>query len=144
MFSDIVVGTDGSETAGAALGAAIDLARTHGATLHVVSAYKPAAASTAMMAAGATVAGDDGVRQALAQDATEKVLNDAVRQAEGIEVTTHTAGGPPADVLVAVAEDVGADLIVVGSKGMQRRVLGSVPNTVSHRAPCNVLIVKTT
>ena len=143
MFSSIVVGTDGSETARVAVDAAIDLARTHGAKLHFVSAYKAATAATAMMAAGATMAADDTVREALAQDATETVLAAATLAAEGLEVQTIAAAGPPADVLVAVAEDVGADLIVVGSRGMQRRVLGSVPNTVSHKAPCNVLIIKT-
>ena len=47
---------------------------------------------------------------------------------------------------MAVAVEEGADLIVVGSKGMQgaRRVLGSVPNKISHHAPCDVLIVNTT
>jgi nucleotide-binding universal stress UspA family protein len=49
----------------------------------------------------------------------------------------------PGEAIVAVAEQVGADLIVVGNKGMHRRVLGSTPNTVSHRAPCDVLIVQT-
>jgi nucleotide-binding universal stress UspA family protein len=52
--------------------------------------------------------------------------------------------GNPADVLVRLAEDCGADLLVIGNKGMQRRVLGSIPNTVTHRAPCSVLVVKTT
>jgi nucleotide-binding universal stress UspA family protein len=52
--------------------------------------------------------------------------------------------GDPAEVIVALAGECGADLLVVGNKGMQRRLLGSVPNTVTHRAPCSVLVVKTT
>jgi nucleotide-binding universal stress UspA family protein len=51
--------------------------------------------------------------------------------------------GEPGDVLVALAERHGADLLVVGSVGMDRRVLGSVPNTVSHKATCSVFVVKT-
>jgi nucleotide-binding universal stress UspA family protein len=64
---------------------------------------------------------------------------------EGIKVEIHTAVGDPAEVLVKRADEVGADLIVVGSKGMRgtRRVLGSVPNSVAHKAGCHVLIAKT-
>jgi nucleotide-binding universal stress UspA family protein len=60
-------------------------------------------------------------------------------------VEIHTAVGDPAEVLVKRADEVGADLIVVGSKGMRgtRRVLGSVPNSVAHKAGCHVLIAKT-
>jgi len=52
--------------------------------------------------------------------------------------------GDPADVLVRLAKQCGADILVVGNKGMQRRALGSVPNTVTHTADCSVLVVKTT
>jgi nucleotide-binding universal stress UspA family protein len=52
--------------------------------------------------------------------------------------------GDPADVLVDLAERHGADLLVIGNKGMDRRVLGSVPNTVTHKARCSVFVVKTT
>jgi nucleotide-binding universal stress UspA family protein len=53
--------------------------------------------------------------------------------------------GDPSDALLNVAKEVGATTIVVGNRGMRggRRVLGSVPNTVSHKANCNVLIVQT-
>ena len=53
--------------------------------------------------------------------------------------------GSPADAIVSVAEEAGADLIVIGSVGMQgpKRIFGSVPNKVSHRSPCDVLIVHT-
>jgi nucleotide-binding universal stress UspA family protein len=66
-----------------------------------------------------------------------------VRRA-GIECRTLTAGGEPGEVLVQLAEACEADVLVIGNKGMQRRVLGSVPNTVTHRAPCSVFVVKTT
>jgi nucleotide-binding universal stress UspA family protein len=65
-------------------------------------------------------------------------------KSRGIQTVTEAREGEPADVLCDIAEAHGADLLVVGNKGMQRRVLGSVPNSVSHKAPCSVVIVKTT
>ena len=76
------------------------------------------------------------------------VLDAAAAQArrEGVEVHTHPVEGDPADAILNVAEKVKADLLVVGNKGMTgaRRFLGSVPNNVSHHAPCSVIIVRTT
>src|SRR5207245_11328794 len=62
----------------------------------------------------------------------------------GLKWTSEAREGDPADVLVDLAEEHGADVLVIGNKGMQRRVLGSVPNSVSHKANCSVMIVKTT
>jgi nucleotide-binding universal stress UspA family protein len=77
----------------------------------------------------------------------DAVLRDAAQLAksEGIEVELHPRKGDPADALLAVAKDTDADLIVVGNRGMTgaRRVLGSVPNKVTHHADCNVMVVKT-
>ena len=72
-------------------------------------------------------------------------LSDLVKE-RGLEPVVHAAEGDPTDAIVRIAEDVGADLIVVGNKGMKgvRRVLGSVPNSVAHKAPCSVLIADTT
>jgi nucleotide-binding universal stress UspA family protein len=72
----------------------------------------------------------------------EKVANEV----QGIDVDIHTAVGDPAEVIVRRADEIRADLIVVGSKGMRgtRRILGSVPNRVAHKARCHVLIAKTT
>jgi nucleotide-binding universal stress UspA family protein len=68
----------------------------------------------------------------------------AVRFA-GVQVSTHVVRADPADALLKVAAEVGASLIVIGSQGMHgaKRVLGSVPNTVSHKARCNLMIVST-
>jgi nucleotide-binding universal stress UspA family protein len=68
---------------------------------------------------------------------------ETLRQA-GIECETRSDEGDPADVLVRLASECGADLLVIGNKGMKRRVLGSVPNTVTHQADCTVMVVKTT
>jgi nucleotide-binding universal stress UspA family protein len=78
-------------------------------------------------------------------DAAHKMLEEVAVGLSGLKVELHARSGPPAAVLVRHAEEVGADLIVVGSKGMQgaRRLIGSIPNTVAHSASCHVLIAKT-
>jgi nucleotide-binding universal stress UspA family protein len=62
----------------------------------------------------------------------------------GINVQTHSVNQSPPEAVLAVAEEVGADLIVVGNKGMERRVFGSVPSSIARKSPCNLLIAKTT
>ena len=137
LFDSIVVGTDGSDTAREAVRRAVDLARALGARLQVVSAYEPVAGAAD---AQWTVAPREGV---------DAILGDvaAVARAAGVEAEVHARRGSPADAILDVAEETGADLIVVGNKGMtgaERFLLGSVPNKVSHHAPCSVLIVRTT
>ncbi len=142
MYTTIVVGTDGSDTARAAVGRAAELAREWGGTLHLVSAFARRSGGVSVPMAGAAAA-DSGVGDAL----SEKVANEmvaALADELGGAVATHVAGGDPADVLLAVAAEVGADILVVGSKGMNRRLFGSVPNSVAHGASCDVLVVKTT
>src|ERR671938_230868 len=110
MFGSIVVGTDGSETAGEAVRQATDLAKAVGARIHLVSAAEP------------------------------------IGEAR-VEAETYARQGDPADAILDVAEEQNADLIIVGNKGMtgaKRFLLGSVPNKVSHHAPCSVLIIRTT
>ena len=144
MGEAIVVGTDGSETAKEAVNEAVRLAKAFGAELHVVSAYKPLR--------GAHVSGaPEGaakVWQPLPDSRVEAILQEAAAavRLRDVEVKTHTSEDEPADALLSVASEVGANLIVVGNRGMQgaRRVLGSVPNKVAHHASCNVLIVATT
>ena len=143
MFSTIVVGTDGSVTADAAVALALDVARQNNAELHLVNAYK---SSSGAVAGGTGVAsGGDPVYQAVSKSASETMLAEVAELAPGLRVKVHAVPGGAADVLVRVATEVGADLIVVGSKGMQgaRRMIGSVPNSVAHNAPCHVLIAKT-
>ena len=89
---------------------------------------------------------DTGVGQALADEAAKSVGEEAVEKyGDGLKVEAHSAQGSPDDVILNTATDVGADLIVVGSKGMRgaRRYLGSGPNSVAHAAHCAVLVVKT-
>ena len=147
MFTRIVVGTDGSETAGQAVSQAIELAKLSGARLSIVSAYSPASGrrvQAEQQEAPADVHYELGPREDV-----NIILDAAAAEAKeaGIEVQTHPVEADPADAILNVAEEVKADLIVVGNKGMtgaRRYLLGSVPNNVSHHAPCSVIIVRTT
>lgn len=147
MFERIVVGTDGSETAGEAVRHAVELASATDAKLDVVSAFEPVPAAR-LREEEQEVPGD--VAHAVGPREDVNVVLDAAeglaKQAD-VEVRTHPREGEPADAILDVAEEVGADLIVVGNKGMtgaRRFLLGSVPNKISHHAPCGVYIVRTT
>ncbi len=146
MFTRIVVGTDGSDTAAQAVKQAIELARLSGASLGIVSAYSgsPGRGSQAGPGAPAAVEYELGPREDI-----NLVLDAAAADAKaaGVEVQTHAVEADPADAILNVAEETNADLIVVGNKGMtgaRRYLLGSVPNNVSHHARCSVIIVRTT
>ena len=148
MFGSIVVGTDGSDTAREAVRQAIELARIAGAALEVVSAYEPVSASRLRDEAVETpkdLQWSIGPREDV--DATLRAV-EAEALAAGLgTVRTFARQGDPADAILDVAEEQGSGLIVVGNKGMtgaKRFLLGSVPNKVSHHAPCSVLIIRTT
>ncbi|MBW3614774.1 MAG: universal stress protein [Actinobacteria bacterium] len=145
MFRSIVVGTDGSATATEAVRRATELATLCGAKLHVVSAYKPLEALYVApdVLAGATY--DLVNPEADAQRAAAEAAAGA--RAAGVEAETYACPGDAAAALIEVAEAEDADLIVVGNRGMTGRgrfLLGSIPNKVSHHAPCTVMIVRTT
>lgn len=143
MFSNIVVGTDGSDTASAAVALAVQLAKDQGAKLHlVVGVHSPTA--VAVPAGGANVSDPSG--GGMLRGVAQRMLEEVAGQVESLETEIHTGIGDPAEVIIDCADRVGADLIVVGSKGLRgtRRILGSVPNTVAHKAGCHVLIARTT
>jgi nucleotide-binding universal stress UspA family protein len=147
MIGSIVVGTDGSETAKEAVRQATELAKALGSKVHLVSAYEPV--------------GEGRLREERQQvpedmqwmvnpredvDATLRAAGGEIEEA-GLEVATYAREGDPADAILDVAEEENADLIIVGNKGMtgaKRFLLGSVPNKVSHHAPCSVMIIRTT
>lgn len=148
MYKKIVAGTDGSETAQEAVRQAAALAQLCGAKLHIASAY-PNVTSTSAMAAEAMSYG-------MMDPKWEKELVEEIRSMlektkttlfeQGLDVETHALAGDPADAILDLAENIGADVIVIGSKGMtgaKRFLLGSVPNKVAHHARCNVMIVHT-
>ncbi|MFN2537718.1 MAG: universal stress protein [Mycobacteriales bacterium] len=143
MYQSVVVGTDGSDTAAAAVRHAFGLALVTGASVHVVTAWSrvPALVLSSASVVGPQVATDDGewVRQ----------LHEGIREQAaqfGVQATTHAVEDTPAKALLDVARQQNADLLIVGNRGMTglRGKLGSVPNTVAHKAHCAVLVVPTT
>ena len=147
MFGSIVVGTDGSETAGEAVRQATELARAIGARIFLVSAFEPV--GNQRLREERQEAPDDiewMVNEREDVNATLKQAEEQIGEA-GVDVEAFARQGDPADAILDVAEEQGADLIVVGNKGMtgaKRFLLGSVPNKVSHHAPCSVMIIRTT
>jgi len=147
MFGSIVVGTDGSETASEAVRQATELANAVGATIHLVSAFEPV--SSQRLREERQQAPDDLQWAVNAREDVDGTLKDASEKIKegGVKVETYARQGDPADAILDVAEEKNADLIVVGNKGMtgaKRFLLGSVPNKVSHHAPCSVMIIRTT
>jgi nucleotide-binding universal stress UspA family protein len=146
MFRSIVVGTDGSATANEAVRRARVLAGAFSADLHVVSAYRPPAVVLAAAAEPGFMSSALLEWETAARDDVRHLLDRVADELAGpVTVTTHAVPAHPATAILAVAEAVDADLIVVGNRGMRgrRRVLGSIPNNVSHHAPCDVLVVDT-
>ena len=147
MFERIVVGTDGSQTAAEAVRQAIGLAKATGAALDIVSAYEPVSRHRLREESG-EIPGD--VAHSVGPREDVNVILEAAAgppRERGIEVVAHPREGEPADAILDVAEETKADLVVVGNKGMtgaRRFLLGSVPNNVSHHAPCSVIVVRTT
>jgi nucleotide-binding universal stress UspA family protein len=139
LISTVAVATDGSATAAEAVKVATETARRLGARLVLISAFddlpRPPGGGTAELQWASNPAAR--VREILAR--TEEDL-----KRDGLDCTTRVDGGDAAKVIVRLAEECGADLLVIGNKGMHRRVLGSVPNAITHEAPCSVLVVKTT
>jgi nucleotide-binding universal stress UspA family protein len=140
MVSRVAVGTDGSATASEAVKAATEMARRFEAELVLLAAFQDGGGDT-------SGAEDPELQWASSPSAR---LHEILERTEtevrssGVECRTLTGEGDPAEVLVRLAESCEADVLVIGNKGMHRRVLGSVPNTVTHRAPCSVFVVKTT
>jgi nucleotide-binding universal stress UspA family protein len=146
MFSSIVVGTDGSATATQAVREAVDMAGAVGATLELVSAYAPV--SEQRLRAERRDAPEDVQWAIQPTQEVELSLSEAaeIARAAGVKVNTYARQGDPADAILDVAEEQKSDLVIVGNKGMtgaKRFLLGSVPDKISHHAPCSVLIIRT-
>ncbi len=147
MFKSIVVGTDGSETATQAVHQAVELAKQIDAKIELVSAYEPV--SDSRLREESTQVPDDLQWMVNPREDVDATLQEAAAEAteRGLDVQVFARQGDPADAILDVAEETNADLIIVGNKGMtgaKRFLLGSVPNKVSHHAPCSVMIIRTT
>jgi len=142
-YKVIVAGTDGSKRATAAFDEALSIAKAFGATVHVVMAVGPhveagfADSRAAQFEVNERVAQVDKTRESLAARA----------ERQDVSMEFHMIGKDhPADGILEVAQQVAADLVVVGNRGMsgmKRFVLGSVPNKISHQCTCSLLIVNT-
>jgi nucleotide-binding universal stress UspA family protein len=139
MFNTVVVGADDSSTARQAVVVAADIAKLTGGTLHIVTAYAAHSVRIQDLPAEFRYTQTANPSEALLQELA------LIAKERGLQSEIHPATGGPAEVIIRVAERENADLIVVGNKGMlgKRRVLGSVPNSVAHGAPCSVLLVDT-
>jgi|SRR5436190_23167675 len=139
MISTVAVGTDGSATAAKAVEVGVEIARRFDAKLVLLSAYRDSAKRTSGSDVEQQWSTNPAarIREVLAR--TERGIT-----GEGIECSTLAGEGDPGEMLVKLAEECSADVLIIGNKGMGRRMLGSVPNTVSHKAPCSVFVVKTT
>lgn len=116
----VVVGTDGSSTASIAVEEAIRIAKAFGGELHVVTTVQPA----------------DSALSAASSDAAE----------QGVSATTHALDGDPADAILGVADQHGAVMVVVGTKGMHsddRERFGNIPDKISHKGSASVMLVFT-
>ena len=129
MYGRIVVGVAKTDSAQRAVDVAVDLAQRYEAELHLVMAFDKAGTDL------------DSVPRKQAEGHLA-----SLQAAAPVPVQVHAIPGDPADTVLMVADEVGADLVVVGNRGMRgaRRVLGSVPNTIADGAPCSVLIADTT
>jgi nucleotide-binding universal stress UspA family protein len=141
MLSTIAVGTDGSATAAKAVEAAAEIAKRFDAKLVLLSASQNARQAVSLGGQSEELqwATNPDARMREMLHRTEQDLAD-----QRIDCTSLIEEGEPAEVLIRLAEQCKADLLVIGNRGMHRRVLGSVPNSVTHKAPCSVYVVKTT
>jgi len=141
----IVVGTDGSVTAERAVHKAAALAKAVGADLIIISAFNNRAPA-GVAAAGISI---DSSWVAAAQGSAETVAKEAAEKATAMGVTSvsyQAVAGEPSEALIHVTQEQNADLLVVGSKGMQstaRFLLGPIANKVSRKVDCDLLIVET-
>jgi nucleotide-binding universal stress UspA family protein len=129
MYGRIVVGVAKTDSAKRAVDVAVDLARRYEADLHLVMAFDR---------------GGTALDSSSRKDAEAFLAS--IEATAPVPVQLHAIPGEPADTVLMVADEVKADLVVVGNRGMQgaRRILGSVPNSIAHGAACSVLIADTT
>jgi nucleotide-binding universal stress UspA family protein len=141
MVRTIAIGFDGSATAAKAVEMAVEIARRFESEVVLLSALRDSTATSADQAVDTVELSWESNPSARVQHALATTQDRLRRQ--GLQCRTLVDEGDPGDVLVRLADECEADLLVVGNKGMQRRILGSVPNTVTHKAGCSVLVVKT-
>jgi nucleotide-binding universal stress UspA family protein len=144
MIATVAVGTDGSGTAEKAVMAALEMADRFGARIVFISAYEPV--DEGRLRHEKREAPDEVQWAINPEEDVDATLHEAEQLAEqrGLSWASEAAQGDPVNVLIGLADKHDADVLVIGNRGMHRRVLGSVPNSVTHKANCTVYLVKTT
>jgi nucleotide-binding universal stress UspA family protein len=144
MFKKIAVATDGSPTADEAVDVSIDLAQRYQGSLLIFSAHHPV--SSSRLAREREDAPEEIQWMINPSEDVNKTLALAEERAtaRGLETLAIAGEGEPASVICELVAQHQADLLVIGNKGMKRRVFGSVPKTIAQNAPCSVVIAKTT
>ncbi|NLV80821.1 MAG: universal stress protein [Rhodococcus sp.] len=145
-YRTIVVGTDGSESSYRAVEKAASLAQDADATLVIACAYYPADPKDTARAAD--VLGDEAY-QVTGSAPTYEILRTAREKANALgakNVVERPIVGAPVDSLLTLVDEVDADLIVIGNRGLNTltgRLLGSVPSDVARKSTTDVLVVHT-
>jgi len=144
MFKTIAVGTDGTETADKAVAVALDIAERYAARLVILSVYTPV--SVKQLEQERAQLPEEMQWSIHAAQHVDAILEQALERARarGLECEAVARHGEPADVICELAAEHDVDLLVIGNRGMNRRVFGSVPRSVGQRAPCSVVVAKTT
>lgn len=144
-YRTVLVGTDGSESSLSAVDRAGQLASGADSRVIVATAYSPLQVDLLEPDPGAGAADDDAGNAPIFQ--MLRGAADRAKAAGATNVEERAIVGTPGEALVELAEEVGADLVVVGNVGLSTiagRLLGSVPADVARRAKVDVLIVHTT
>lgn len=140
-MQSIIVGTDGSPSAEVAVRRAIEVAKGSGAVVHLVTAFPDVPSYRERI--GSSAKRDPINLREVAESVLARAAGELTSQ--GVDVETSAREGDAANVILDVAQEQNADLIVVGARGLtgfERFLLGSVSSKLSHHAPCSVMIVR--
>ena len=143
-YSSVAVGTDGTPRSMAAVRAAASLARVYGAKLTIICAHYSASGSV-LNSTNAELTGANTITETESQEILARAEAVAEKEQAG-EVELISRAGKPANVLIEAVAEIGADLLVVGNKGMHSlagRVFGTVPGNVAVKARVDVMLVDT-
>ena len=142
LYDRIIIAADFSEHSGRAIDAGVELAKALGSEVHVVHAFEiPVPVLTPYEVA----LPDNFIGEA--RDAAERELEQVEKTLtdQGVQVESHLRDGPPDAAIDALAQDLGVDLIIMGTRGntgLKHVLLGSVAERTLRGASCPVLTVK--
>lgn len=146
-YRNVLVGTDGSASSFRAVEAAGRVAADSGARLVLVCAYQPMPDRQRIQAGDQLGDLAYKVEGSTPADDALRAARERAFAAGAADVEEVAVAGDAVDALLELARERAVDLLVVGNRGLNSlagRLLGSVPANLSHRAPCDVLIVHTT